>query len=247
MYFLYVDSSGQTAIKRTRQNNGFYILSGVIVHEKNWRKVEESITAIKQEMFPELDPTQWELHAHDIWNDHDLFRDEKMQLNFIKKQEIFSKVLELIRDSDITLLNVVIFKDLMQDLPDTPKTMESSWTLITERFEHFLKRQLPETNNGLFFVDSSQKTPESEIKNVIWNLVRNGSPRQRIKHVLEDPIFTRSHLRNLIQLADMIAYVVHKNYRGDSKFKEWFEKLKPKMYQPSGALFGFGIKEFPDN
>ncbi len=98
----------------------------------------------------------------------------------------------------------------------------------------------------MLFVDASQKIPESEIKDIVWRLVRIGSLWQQVEHVIEDPIFTKSHLRNLIQLADMIAYVIHKHYKGDPKFADWFEMLKPKMYQPNGKSHGFGIKEFPD-
>ena len=245
MYFLYVDGSGQTAIKHSSDNNGLYILSGVIVHERDWKKIENDLNTLKKEIFPELDPESWELHASAIWNNRDFFTEEKLKLNFAKKQEIFSKVLDLICNSEITLINIIIFKDLMKDRYPAPQPMEYSWTFLVERFEHFLKQHQEEPNNGLLFVDSSQKIPESEIKNVVWRLVRNGSYWQRVEYVIEDPIFTKSHLRNLIQLADMIAYVIHKHYRHDLQFKDWFEGLKPKMYQHDKRLHGFGIKEFP--
>ena len=245
MYFLYVDGSGQTTIKRSRHDNGLYILSGVIVHERDWKVVENNLTRLKEKIFPELDPKSWELHAHDIWNNHNFFADEKLGLNLAKKQEIFSKILDLVCSSEVTLINVIIFKDKMKDRYSTPQPMKYSWTLLVERFEHFLKQQQSETNNGLLFVDSSQKVPESEIKNIILKLVRDGSAQQQVEHVIEDPVFTQSHLRNLIQLADMIAYVIHRYFRHDPKFKDWFEGLKPKMYQPSGRLHGFGIKKLP--
>ena len=57
MYFLYVDGSGQTKIKRSLENNGFYILSGVSVHEKNWKTLESNLTSLKEELLPQLDPT----------------------------------------------------------------------------------------------------------------------------------------------------------------------------------------------
>ena len=245
LYFLYVDGSGQTTIKRNRRDNGFYILSGIIVHERDWKTIEENLSKLKGDIFPEWDPMSWELHASDIWNSRGFFADGRLKLNLVKKQEIFSSILEFICNSNITLLDVIIFKDRMKDRYEIPQTLKYPWTFLVERFEHFLKQQEIETNNGLLFVDSSQKVPESEIKNVIYGLVRNGSVWQHVEHVIEDPIFTRSHLRNMIQLADMIAYVTHRCYRNDLKFKDLFEKLKPKMYQPNGKLYGFGIKEFP--
>ena len=245
MYFLYVDGSGQTTIKRSKQNNGLYILGGVIVHEKDWKPVEEKLVEVKQELLPELDPGEWELHAFDIWNSKGFFAKEELNVNLTKKQEIFSKIVDFICKSDVTLVNVIIFKDRMRDKYMSPLPMKYSWIFMTERFEHFLNKKPPTTNNGLIFMDSSQKTPESEIKDVIWNLVRNGSPWQNISHVIEDPIFTRSHLRNLIQLADMVAYIVHRHYKGDLRFKGWFKSLECKMYHHNGNTYGFGLKEFP--
>ena len=169
-----------------------------------------------------------------------------MKVNFDKKKEIFSKILELICTSELQIINVIVLKDKLNKKYTTPKAMEYSWTILVERFEHLLRNESEETNNGLLFVDSDQKIPEQEIKDLIWKLVRRGSAMQRVDHVIEDPIFTKSHLRNLIQLADMIAYVIHKHYRGDAQFENWFEGLKHKMYQPGGDLNSFGLKEFPD-
>ena len=245
MYFLYADGSGQAAIKHKSHNNGLYILSGVIVHESVWKTIEENIASLKQDIFPKIHHELWELHAYDIWNNQGFFADEKLKMNFAKKQEIFSKTLDIVCNSQITLLNVIIFKDLLKKRYGTSKTLEYSWKFMVERFEHFLKQQSEETNNGLLYVDASHKSPESEIKNVIYKLVRHENHNQKIDHVVEDPIFKKSHLRNMIQLADMIAYIIQKHYRNDTSFKYWFERLNPKIYQSNGVLDGFGIMEFP--
>ncbi len=120
--------------------------------------------------------------------------DEKLKVDLAKKQEIFTKILGLVCKSGITLINVIIFKDRMRRKYDMPKPLEYSWTRIVERFEHFLKHEPEGTNNGLLFVDASQKIPESEIKDMVWRLVRRGSLWRRVEHVIEDPIFTKSHL-----------------------------------------------------
>lgn len=246
MFFLYVDGSGDTQIKRKEKNNGFYVLGGVIVHERDWKNVEAKITDLKQEIFPDLEPTSWELHAHDIWNSRKFFANPDLNLNLEKKKDIFSKLVKLISTSpEIMLINLIVLKDELKDKYTTPKPKEYSWKMIAERFDHFLRQQNETTNNGLMFVDSDQKIPEDEIKAILWNAVRNGTNVQRIRHVIEDPIFTKSHLRNLIQLSDMIAYIIHRVYSDHEEFKEWLEKLKPSMYQPNGNLKSFGLKEFP--
>ncbi len=98
-----------------------------------------------------------------------------MHLNLDKKKEIFSKITEFICNSEITLINVVVLKDKLNEKYVTPKAKEYSWTILVERFEYFLRNQPEETNNGLLFVDSDQKIPEKEIKDILWKLVRKGS------------------------------------------------------------------------
>ena len=247
MFFLYVDGSGNTRIKRKQKNNGFYVLSGVLVHERDWKIVESKLIELKKNIFPDFEPISWELHAHDIWNSRKFFENPDLKLNLEKKKEIFSKIVELVCASpEITLINIIILKDKLNDKYTTPKTKEYSWMILAERFDHFLRQQVETTNNGLMFVDSDQKVPEDEIKEIIWHAVRYGTNTQRILHVIEDPIFTKSHLRNLIQLSDMIAYIIHRVYSNHAEFEDWLEKLKPSMYQPDGNLKSFGLKEFPD-
>lgn len=245
MYFFYMDGSGQTGIKSNSQDNGLYILSGIIVHEKDWQTIEKKLEKLKQDLFPTTSPDEWELHAFEIWNSKGFFDRDELNVNYAKKQEIFSKIIEFVCNSEVTLINVVIVKDQLKP-KHSSMIMEHAWTFIVERFEHFLQQQPPNTNNGLIFMDSSQRIPESEIKRVLWNLVRKDSKSQNITHVVESPIFTRSHLRNLIQLADMIAYVIYRHYyKNDKRFKEWFDSLTVKMYQHDGSFHGYGIKIFP--
>ena len=246
MFFLYVDGSGNTRIRRRVENNGFYVLGGVIVHESDWKNIESKITKLKQDVFPNLEPSSWELHAYDIWNNRKFFANPDLNLNLDKKNDIFSKLVELANKSpEITLINIIVLKDKLKDKYSTPKAKEYSWKIMIERFEYFLKQENETTNNGLMFVDSDQKIPEEEIKTILWNAVRHGTDMQKIHHIIEDPIFTKSHLRNLIQLSDMISYIIHKCYSDHEGFKEWLEKLKPSMYQPNGRLSSFGLKEFP--
>ena len=245
VYFLYADESGQTHIKRSKQDNGLYILSGVLVHEKDRKSVEKSLDEAKQEMFPNFRPCDWELHAHEIWNDREFFSKEELGLTLKKKKEIFSKIVDLVCGLEITIVSVVIFKDKLTRR-SSPEVMKRSWRLLIDAFEGFLRQKQVQTNSGLLYMDSSQKIPESEIRNFVRGWVRGGGNRRHIHHVLEDLIFVESHMRNLIQLADMIAYVMHKHYKNDSRFERWFKSLEPKMHHSGGRLYGFGIKELPN-
>ena len=243
MYFLFLDGSGQTKIKHSSQDNGMYVLSGVLVHEKDWKSIEKRLDEAKQELLPKIPPHRWEFHAQDIWNDKEFFAKEGLSL--AKKEEIFSKVVDLACKSEITIISVIIFKDRLKRRYSS-EVMKQSWTLLVGGFERFLKQKPIQTNNGLLFMDSSQKAPDAEIMNVVRRLVGGSSKRRDIHHTIENPIFVESHMWNLIQLADMIAYVIHRHYNEDPRFKKWFELLEPKMYHSGGKLYGFGIKELPN-
>ena len=246
VYYLCADGSGQTTIKRSSQDNGLYVLSGVLVHEKDWRSVEKRLVDAKQNLFPEFRPNQWELHAHNIWHGREFFAKEELGLNSAKKDRIFSKIVNIACESEITIINVIIFKDMLTQRRSLT-VMKSSWQRLTARFEGFLDQNQAHANDGLFFIDASQRTPETEIKNAILGEVRRVSSRLGSRHVVENPIFVDSFRWNLIQLADMIAYVVHKYYKKDPEFEGWFKSLVPKMYRSDGKLYGFGINEIPDS
>jgi len=239
MFFLYADASGHPKVYPDR-DNGFYILSGLIVHEKNWQTIENRLTKLKIGLFPEKDPSSWEVHAYEIWNNINFFE----QINLDKKNEIFSSITNLILESEITIISSVMLKEKMRITYVNPKVMEYAWIFLIERYSHFLNNLLDVTN-GLVFMDSDQISIETQIKTILSRLVRSGSSWQPIDKVIEDPIFTKSHLRNLIQLSDFVAYCIHKQYQGNVHFKAWFEQLCTKMYQPDGDLYKYGLKVFP--
>ena len=244
VYFLYADGSGQTKIRRNSQDSGLYILSGVLVHERDWRSIEKRLADAKRDLFPGIEPDEWELHAQEIWNSRGFFAREELGLNLAKKEEIFSRVVDMACESKITIINLIVFKDMLRRRLSSA-VMKSSWRRLTVRFEDFLKQDPLHADDGLFFIDSSQKTPEMEIKGAILAEVRRRGGRLGSRRVIENPIFVESHRWNLIQLADMIAYVVHKHYRKDSRFEGWFKSLKPKMHRSDGRIHGFGINEIP--
>lgn len=239
MYFLYVDESGQTAIKQNRSDNGMYILSGVLVHEKDWKSIESALDETKRELLPKFSPRAWELHAHAIWNDREFFANAELGLNIAKKEEIFSRIVEAACGHDITIINTVIFKDRLTNRRSS-EVMRRSWSMLVGGFEGFLHKMPAQTNNGLIFMDSSQRVSEEDTRRIVRRLA--GGRRRDSHHVLETPIFVESHMWNLIQLADMIAYVVHRHYKKDPRFEKWFESLVPKMYHSGGKLYGHGMR-----
>jgi hypothetical protein len=66
--------------------------------------------------------------------------------------------------------------------------MKSSWRRLTVQFECFLKQNPLHADHGLFFIDSSQRIPETEIKDTILAEVARGC-RLVTRRVIGNPMF----------------------------------------------------------
>ena len=95
--------------------------------KKTGRSIEDRISVAKSEVFPELEPREWELHAYDIWNSKNFFAGRRMRINHAKKLEIFSKITDLACELDITIVGVVMFKDRMEGTYSSPAVVNYSW------------------------------------------------------------------------------------------------------------------------
>ena len=64
--------------------------------------------------------------------------------------------------------------------------------------------------------------------------------------VSTDVRFVDSAGEQLVQAADMAAYIIHKHSRGDGLFGGLFDALVPCMWRQDGIIEGHGIKHYPD-
>lgn len=164
---MYVDESGH-AKTRPGSGDGHYILCGMIVHEKDWRTLEDGIMDMKRGIFPEMDPR--DSCTHPTYGKRGIVGRMRLQLSREKKAETFSKILEFVYASQVTLLCVVVCKDQLGGEYPASKITRHSWTFLAERFEHFL---IHRTKGRLACCSSTlQKNADSEIRGIILDLVK---------------------------------------------------------------------------
>lgn len=83
---------------------------------------------------------------------------------------------------------------------------------------------------GLILSDAGNKDDERAARTIVERM-----GRARMEYmpnctgVLNGVIFRDSRLDIMIQLADIVAYVVHKHYRKSAYFHGWFESIKTKF------------------
>jgi hypothetical protein len=96
---------------------------------------------------------------------------------------------------------------------------------------------------GLIIMDEKNRTKDLRIRDYIKMVRLYGTQYQKITRIIEDPIFTPSHWRNLIQLADAIVFCAKMYLKNVSLFVEQFLIISEKFDKDSkGNINNAGFK-----
>jgi hypothetical protein len=242
MYLMYVDESGH---KNPNDKEIWYVLAGVIVSEVDWNPVNHNVDHLKAELFPGGNVEKIELHTHMIWNKKGLF--SKFSDERIK--EILTRIYQLIQNLPVTVISVAINKrELVLNYADRDP-LTDAWTFLAERFHKFLTKKYDESgaiSYGLLVIDEKTKPDDRDVRQLLRSLRLYGTGYQSIENVIEDPVFSPSHLKNIIQLADAIAFCMLRYVKHDNNFNPYFDIIKDKFDKgPNGEISGYGLKIFP--
>ena len=175
-------------------------------------------------------PLPWELHAVEIWNRTGRFKN----INEKKQNEIFQSAVELIAHLNVSIITVVIPKDIVGKKWKSG-ILKTSWTMLVERFEQYLDHKKPTANAGLVCADMMGPGETKNIANAIDKFAKRGTRYQRPKHIAGCVDFLDSAESNFVQLADIVAYITHKYHKHDPQFQVWYETLESKTYKTEYA------------
>lgn len=229
MYFMYADASGNPSTNDSIGLGKFYIISGIIILERHREHYCKLVTNMKKALLPNTTPP-WELHAVEIWNGSGRFK----SINENKQNEIFQRSVELISRLNVSIITVVIPKDIVGKKWKSG-ILKTSWTMLVEQFEQYLDCKRPTINAGLVCADMMGPGETQNITSAIDKFAKRGTRYQPAKHIAGCVDFLDSDENNFIQLADMVAYITHKYHKHDPKFQVWYETLEPKTYKTGYA------------
>ncbi|MEX2737679.1 MAG: DUF3800 domain-containing protein [Candidatus Wukongarchaeota archaeon] len=237
---LYVDESGVPELDRGQ----LFVIGGVIIDESQWKKMNNIITTVKIEFFPNKSPEEIEFHGYEIRKGRSVFSG----LSLEKRFELIENFFQKLNDSEFTIIEVVINKEKLLAQNKNYNPIRIGWEMLIERFDRFLKKIPDEKKSGLIIIDSKSMNQDSEFLRFCKTVRLDGTRYRDIDYVLEDPFFSKSTMRNLLQLADMVSYTTFRATLGkDEFFINIFNKyIKPKMDKSSsGIINGYGLKIFP--
>ena len=144
-----------------------------------------------------------------------------------QKREIFSLMTNVVADPRLNVIPVVVDKaGRGRQKPRWPLAV--GWSSMFKRFERMLDRTVEES--GLILADAGGGNDEDAARAVVERMGRARMERAPNRAgVMNRVIFRDSRLDVMIQMADMAAYIVHKHYRKDDRFRGWFETIRPRF------------------
>lgn len=212
MNLLYVDEAGSHHDSKQQ----FFVLAGFSVFERQGYWLSEELSKIAGRFNPE-NPSSVELHGSPMYSGRNFWR----RFPVSERTKAMKDCLIALATSHLShkVFACVIKKSLI-----FPKnSVEVAFEQLSSRFDFFLKRShnRGNTQRGLIIFDKC--TYETTIQKLAADFRNIGHSWGVIKNLAEVPLFLDSKASRMIQLADLVAYSIHRNYEHkDSQFFELF-------------------------
>jgi len=228
MYILYLDESGEPSNWQVQKN---FVIAGVSVHESIVENMRKRVEFVRDKYFPGIE-YPIEFHATDIRNGKGIYRDFHLNV----REEMLQDLYRTIVDNRFPLF-AVFGATINIDAAQNPNQVRSD--VFEEAicgFNTFLVwcHRLGHTNKGLIIID---KNKEEQYKQLLDNFRQNGTKYGYLGNVIDIPYFARCHETPMLQLADLCAYAIFRNYeKADS---EYLNIILPRVYKTlDGKMFG---------
>ena len=209
-------------------DSGLYILVGLAVDDSNLPAVIRAAVDAKAAAGTRMGLGDWEAHAHHIWNNTGQFRGKGRVLTMQQKQEIFSSMVNVVARARLDVIPVAVDR-VRHGIQNTGRRpLAVGWSTMFRRFERML--DIPGGEYGLILADAGRAGDERTARAIVEKMARSRMEQSpNCAGVLDGVIYRDSRLDIMVQLADIVAYIMHRHYRKDAHFEGWFESIKTKF------------------
>lgn len=243
---MYVDESGDTGLVGSPTD--YFALSGIVVHERDWRGFIDSLIAFKKTMRNAYGlPLRAEIHASEFISKATYGLERHVRLAILR-----NALDELAKTPSISITNVIVDK---RNKPADYDVFSAAWRTLFQRFENTLVyRNFPgghADNYGAVFTDATAGKKLTAImrKMSVYNPVpsdHGGFRDMPIKRVIEDPHGKDSETSLPIQMADVCAYFLHQRFKPNSyirrkKAERYLDRLAPVLNTRASRFNASGV------
>lgn len=230
---MYVDESGDPG-NNTAQTR-YFCLVGLVVHEENWRKLNDSLHVFRRRMKDQYGfPVRAELHTSHFLR-HSSFEIEKHNRLAILRNMLD----ELSQQNFLRVISVVVDKE---NKPGNYDVFDVAWRTLFQRFENTLLRgNFPGSHTDSFGTVYTDATSGLKLRKLMRRMsVYNPIPSQTglgyrnipVVRVIEDPSERDSAHSLQIQACDVMAYFLNQGFQPNSYIQKkgarsYFRRLLP--------------------
>jgi len=224
---LYADSSGNP--RRREGPDAYYTLGCLTGRPEALARLADMVYALKLGLVPERDPNTWEVHSVRITHGHKYY--PLRPRTRARRLAVFRAFVRLICESDVALFGVAIGnREVYGEFGLDANIMDRAWTFLLERFELFLRYQGADST-GHVVSDKTGGADMQHIHALVSSSVRLRNPISGVRTSrIAGVEFVDSFDSLMVQVADVIAYVISRYINGDEGFGEMARLLLAKMW-----------------
>src|SRR5260364_10236 len=248
MHILFVDESGTPPPHNKASETHFFILGGIVILDSIWKKLAESLSAIKR---------QCKINGEIKWR---YFAPEKpgakphslSHLSIEQKEALRNWLYSVITaHKSIRLICVVVNVKKAYELTyvnNANDLYSLAYKQLTERFQYYvqdLERTVGQRIYGIIVCDHRAPRDDMRLRELHNRLMTNEYKGvTNYKNIIEGLFIAPSHLSVGIQFADMVAGAVFRAYNNkDTKF---FNRIRDSFRtSEKGLIDGYGIVKIP--
>jgi hypothetical protein len=258
---MYVDESGDSGLPADGSPTRYFCLSGVVVHELDWRDVLSELTNFRR----------WIKRRYGVYLDDELHHAEMIgktkklaaSLTKLPKHQRLAIVRhhadELAKLHHLNIINIVVDKAAGKP-PDKEAVFLGAWRRLFQRFENTIQhRNFPGPRNpserGMVFVDGveSERLKRCLDRMRARNPIKIPGPSgsfsfddRPIVSLIEDPIPRESHQSYFVQAADLCVFLLKQFIEPSGYVKKhganaYFQRLDPVLCKVASNTDPMGI------
>lgn len=259
MYFFYFDESGTrdpSLGTPEKPKDHLYVLLAVGMFEQKWRPFERAITLLKLELADHARRTGRggpfdlaECEVKSTWvRIPEVRKRQSPFLSALSDQDLNRLVkcyFAQLKERRMVIMAAVIDKRYLRDFVDQEILHKKAYEFLLERIENYMAMFHPKHNALIVMDDTSKQLNQAVAMKHAW-FQRSGNQNTKFRHIVEYPFFTRSELSNGIQLADLLAYNVHRAFRSKMFDYPFFVEMFPYFYRREHGTLLNGLKVWPE-
>ncbi|MGA2977535.1 MAG: DUF3800 domain-containing protein [Spirochaetia bacterium] len=261
MRIAYIDESGDDGFPLT--SSKLFVLTTLYLHYLNWKTIHDSIVTFRRAIKNAFNlPIRVEFHTREFLLNKNPY--QRFGYSDPQRVQVMDGFCDLLGSLDVSILNTVIVKPRITS-PSYP-VLNNALTYTIQRIERDLDPATHPENRFMILSDEGRigkmRKTTRKIQRILLTPSKFGPYpyRNEIKSLIEDPLPKESSESYLIQLADLVSYVVYLFAANETgccpyptrlpgvvnpvKVTDWMNRIDPRINH-SASSHRYGIVYHP--